>query len=98
MRRRRVAYRWAQKTRSTTMSELSVVSPLRHSQIRLRELSVFNWGSFHGLHTAPIDPHGTLITGDNGAGKSTLIDGLIALLLPSGKATFNAAAAQGDKT
>ena len=80
------------------MSELPVASPLRHRQIRLCELSVFNWGSFHGLHTAPIDPHGTLITGDNGAGKSTLIDGLIALLLPSGKATFNAAAAQGDKT
>jgi len=80
------------------MSEPPVISPIPHSQIRLRELSVFNWGSFHGLHTAAIDPHGTLITGDNGAGKSTLIDGLIALLLPSGKATFNVAAAQGDKT
>jgi uncharacterized protein YPO0396 len=68
-----------------------------HGQIRLRELSVYNWGSFHGLHTAAIDPQGTLITGDNGAGKSTLIDGLIALLLPSGRATFNVAAAQGDK-
>lgn len=68
-----------------------------HGQIRLRELSVYNWGSFHGLHTASIDPQGTLITGDNGAGKSTLIDGLIALLLPSGRATFNVAAAQGDK-
>ena len=69
-----------------------------HGQIRLRELSVYNWGSFHGLHTAAIDPQGTLITGDNGAGKSTLIDGLIALLLPLGRVTFNVAAAQGDKT
>lgn len=67
-------------------------------QIRLSELSVFNWGSFHGLHTATIDPRGTLITGDNGAGKSTLIDGLMALLLPAGKATFNVAAAQGDRS
>ena len=50
-------------------------------QIRLSELSVFNWGSFHGLHTAAIDPEGTLVTGDNGAGKSTFIDGLMALLL-----------------
>jgi len=66
-------------------------------QIRLAELSVFNWGSFHGLHTAKIDPDGTLITGDNGAGKSTLIDGLMALLLPSSKASFNIAAAQGDR-
>lgn len=67
-------------------------------QIRLAELSVFNWGSFHGLHTAHIDKHGTLITGDNGTGKSTLIDGLMALLLPAGSASFNIAAAQGDRT
>ncbi len=67
-------------------------------QIRLAELSVFNWGSFNGLHTATIDPHGTLLTGDNGAGKSTLIDGLMALLLPAGRATFNVAAAQGDRS
>ena len=66
-------------------------------QIRLAELSVCNWGSFHELHTARIDPEGTLITGDNGAGKSTLIDGLMALLLSS-RASFNMAAAQGDRS
>ncbi len=66
-------------------------------QIRLAELSVCNWGSFHEIHTARIDPEGTLITGDNGAGKSTLIDGLMALLLSS-KASFNMAAAQGDRS
>lgn len=66
-------------------------------QIRLSELSVYNWGSFHGLHCARIDPDGTLVTGDNGSGKSTFIDALMALLLPAGKATFNVAAAQGDK-
>lgn len=69
-----------------------------HGQMRLARLSVFNWGSFKGLHHAEIDPQGTLVTGDNGAGKSTLIDGLTALLLPSGKASFNIAAAQGDRT
>lgn len=69
-----------------------------HGQMRLARLSVFNWGSFEGLHHADIDPQGTLVTGDNGAGKSTLIDGLTALLLPSGKASFNVAAAQGDRT
>ena len=70
----------------------------QQGQIRLTELSVFNWGSFDGLHTAAIDPFGTLITGDNGAGKSTFVDGLMALLLPAGKATFNVAAAQGDRS
>lgn len=68
------------------------------NQIRLAELSVYNWGSFNGLHTARIDEAGTLVTGDNGSGKSTFIDGLMALLLPAGRATFNVAAAQGDRT
>src|SRR5690349_8587690 len=86
------------KAMTTLDPAISAQRLFPHGQIRLRELSVYNWGSFHGLHTAAIDPQGTLITGDNGAGKSTLIDGLIALLLPSGKATFNVAAAQGDKT
>lgn len=67
-------------------------------QIRLSEISVFNWGSFHNLHTARIDPEGTLITGDNGAGKSTFIDGLMALLQPASKVSFNVAAAQGDRS
>ncbi len=67
-------------------------------QIRLAEISVYNWGSFHELHTGKIDPDGTLITGDNGSGKSTFIDGLMALLLPAGKASFNVAAAQGDRS
>jgi len=83
------------------MNQELVLSPkelFSTGQIRLAELSVFNWGSFHGLHTARIDPDGTLITGDNGAGKSTLVDGLMALLLPSNKTSFNTAAAQGDRT
>jgi len=81
------------------MSEYRPVSQLFPcGAIKLSELSVYNWGSFHGLHNARIDPDGTLITGDNGAGKSTLVDGLMALLLPAGKATFNVAAAQGDRS
>jgi len=75
----------------------SAAELFQHGQIRLSELTVYNWGSFDGLHSASIDPFGTLITGDNGAGKSTFVDGLMALLLPAGKATFNVAAAQGDR-
>lgn len=81
------------------MSEAMQVADLyRCGAIKLRQLSVYNWGSFHGLHSAAIDPEGTLITGDNGAGKSTLIDALMALLQPAGKAAFNVAAAQGDRS
>ncbi len=85
-------------SRNISANDLLAGSLFSVGQIRLAELSVFNWGSFDGLHTAAIDPHGTLITGDNGAGKSTLIDGLMALLLPAGRATFNMAAAQGDRS
>ena len=67
-------------------------------QIRLAELSVYNWGCFNNLHTVKIDPYGTLITGGNGSGKSTLADGLMALLLPASRASFNIAAAQGDRS
>ncbi|BCV39498.1 ATP-binding protein [Shewanella algae] len=88
----------AQPSTNGIGNSISINDLFSQGQIRLSELSVFNWGSFHGLHTAAIDPEGTLVTGDNGAGKSTFIDGLMALLLPAGKATFNVAAAQGDRS
>lgn len=67
-------------------------------RIRLAELTVCNWGSFGGIHSAKFHPDGTMIAGENGAGKSTFLDGLTALMLPPGRATFNVAAAQNDKT
>ena len=42
--------------------------------VKLKEISVYNWGSFNGIHTIHINPEGTLITGENGAGKSTIIN------------------------
>lgn len=86
-------FSFQEKTPSATQAPL-----FGPGQIRLAELSVFNWGAFSALHTVRIDPWGTLITGDNGSGKTTLIDGLMVLLLPAGKASFNLAAAQGDRT
>ena len=77
--------------------EATLLNQSDNGQIKLREISLFNWGSFADLHTAHIDPNGTLITGDNGAGKSTLVDGLMALLMPPSRANFNIAAAQNDK-
>ena len=69
-----------------------------YDQIKLSKLSVYNWGSFNGGHTINIDGVGTLITGENGAGKSTIIDGLMILLSSAGKAQFNIAASQGDRS
>lgn len=86
------------KDGKTAVQPNSTDSLFSVGQIRLAELSVYNWGSFNGLHNAAIDAGGTLVTGDNGAGKSTFIDGLMALLLPANRATFNVAAAQGDRS
>lgn len=66
-------------------------------QIRLAEVSVYNWGTFAGCHTARIHAEGTLITGDTGAGKSSFIDATQLLYLQRNKAVFNTAAAQGAK-
>jgi uncharacterized protein YPO0396 len=62
-------------------------------QIRLSELTVYNWGTFDKLTTAPISKDGTLVTGDSGAGKSTLVDAWTAMMMPAGRARFNSAAA-----
>ncbi len=61
-------------TSLTGKDPVSEISLFSTGQIRLAELSVFNWGAFNGLHSARIDPMCTLITGDNGSGKTTLVN------------------------
>ena len=48
----------------------------------LKQLEVFNWGPFRGLHRAEFDARGTAIIGPTGSGKTTLIDALMTLLVP----------------
>lgn len=59
---------------------------------RLHELSVHNWGTFHG-HPFTIRPDGrtAILTGGNGTGKSTLADALLTLLVPNRKRNYNQA-------
>ncbi|MDX2108986.1 MAG: SbcC/MukB-like Walker B domain-containing protein [Verrucomicrobiota bacterium] len=59
---------------------------------RLHELSVLNWGTFHGKPYA-IRPDGrtAILTGGNGTGKSTLADALLTLLVPNLKRNYNQA-------
>ena len=47
----------------------------------LRQLEVFNWGPFRGLHRAEFDRDGTAIIGPTGSGKTTLVDALMTLLV-----------------
>ncbi|MBK1633304.1 ATP-binding protein [Thiohalocapsa halophila] len=72
--------------------------PDRREQFRLAKLSLFNWGTFAGLHEVPVAPDGFLIVGRSGSGKSTLLDAYTALLIPPRWTSFNAAAREGDRS
>ncbi|MGQ7786194.1 ATP-binding protein [Nesterenkonia sp. K-15-9-6] len=65
-------------------------------QWRLEELQLVNWGTFHGLHRIHVPRGGFLLTGRSGSGKSSVVDAITAVLTPTGKASFNAAAADGS--
>ncbi|WP_194787559.1 ATP-binding protein [Pseudomonas sp. UFMG81] len=60
----------------------------------LRELKIFNWGSFNGMHLAPIDPAGTSLVGVTGSGKTTIIDGFMTLICLSPR--YNLASTGGN--
>jgi uncharacterized protein YPO0396 len=72
----------------------------RREQFRLVKPSVYNWGTFAGLHQVPIVPGGFLIVGrsGSGSGKSTLLDAYTVLLIPPRWTSFNAAAREGDRS
>lgn len=62
----------------------------------LRELEVFNWGAFEGLHRAEIDERGTAIIGPTGSGKTTLVDALMTLITAQPK--YNLASTGGHES
>src|SRR4051812_26112707 len=68
-----------------------------HPGYRLDALEVYNWGTFHGMHTVALDGSTALLVGQNGAGKSTLVDALLVLLVRSGGRNFNLAAGAAKK-
>lgn len=61
-------------------------------QWRLSRIQLVNWGTFDGVLDVPVSREGFLITGGSGSGKSTLIDAISAVLIPSDRVRFNAAA------
>lgn len=66
-------------------------------QFRMRQLTVWNWGTFSKLHTVRIADDGMLLLGPSGAGKSTLLDAISAMIVPPQLVHFNAAAEEGDR-
>lgn len=69
-----------------------------HEQYRIRQLQVFNWGTFSNLHDIHIAERGFLFVGRSGSGKSTLLDAFSALLVPPKWLDFNAAAREADRS
>ena len=62
---------------------------------RLHELSVLNWGTFHGqVYSMSPDGRTSMITGRNGSGKSTIVDALLTLLVPNRVRNYNVASSQ----
>ena len=61
-----------------------------NGQFRLSQIQLYNWGTFHGLHTVDIARADHLITSASDSGKSTLIDAVSVVLVPPVTVRFNA--------
>ncbi|WP_430389868.1 ATP-binding protein [Dyella sp. 20L07] len=66
-------------------------------QFRMRQLTVYNWGTFSKIHSIPIAEDGMLLIGPSGAGKSTLLDAISVMIVPPRILHMNAAAEEGDR-
>lgn len=76
--------------------DTSAVKPREEAPYVLRELEVFNWGPFCGMHRCSMDPRGTAIIGPTGSGKTTLIDALMTLLVSQPR--YNLASTGGHES
>ncbi|HDH04505.1 MAG TPA: ATP-dependent exonuclease SbcCD, C subunit-like protein [Nitrospirae bacterium] len=77
---------------------LEFFPPEESAGFRLERFEVLNWGTFNKdiWHVMP-EGKNSLVTGDIGSGKSTLVDGLLTLLVPPRKISYNKAAGADTK-
>lgn len=66
-------------------------------QMKLRQMQLFNWGTFQGLLRVDIAERGYLFVGPSGSGKSTILDAHALLTTPPKWVDFNVAAREADK-
>jgi uncharacterized protein YPO0396 len=66
-------------------------------QFRLRQISLYNWGTFDKLHHIKVAKKGHLVVGRSGAGKTTILDAISTMLIPARVLHYNAAASQNTK-
>ena len=66
-------------------------------QMKLRQLQMFNWGTFSDYVSIDVAEEGYLFVGPSGSGKSTILDAHASLTTPPGGVAFNAAAREGER-
>ncbi|WP_141014951.1 ATP-binding protein [Nocardioides sambongensis] len=78
---------------TTSEDALFAVPDAPHSQWRLAEVQLANWGTFDGaIYRLPVARRGHLVTGPSGSGKSSLLDAIAAVLTPDKWLRLNQAA------
>ncbi len=66
-------------------------------QMKLRQMQLYNWGTFQGLLRLNIAELGYLFVGPSGSGKSTVLDAHASLTTPPKWVAFNVAAREAEK-
>lgn len=66
-------------------------------QMKLRQVQLFNWGTFSDYLAIDVAEVGYLIVGPSGSGKSTLLDAHAALTTPPRWVDFNVAAREAER-
>lgn len=66
-------------------------------QMRLRDMQLFNWGTFSGYLRINIADEGYLFVGPSGSGKSTILDAHASLMTPPRWVDFNVAAREAER-
>lgn len=79
------------------LSLLGAHQTLNSEQLKLRELQLFNWGTFSGFMRLCISETGYLFVGPSGSGKSTILDAHASLTTPPRWVDFNVAAREAER-
>lgn len=66
-------------------------------QMRLREMQLFNWGTFSNFLRIRVAEAGYLVVGPSGSGKSTILDAHASLTTPPRWVDFNVAAREAER-
>lgn len=82
---------------SVNLGMLASMQDPEQEQMKLREMQLFNWGTFSGFLSLNIAEAGYLFVGPSGSGKSTILDAHASLTTPPRWVDFNVAAREAER-